>query len=681
MRKVLEDLHTPLYQFMVLCELIDMAKVKKRKTRAEIQRAYRQRLQENDPEAARENERRRWYRRRASKKVQGIEDMSERNRRIIRKKWRTQKAEYRRRIKRNQQTMTPPSSDGSEIVEKPRRGRPKLDYRRTKAYRELNRLSESLTTVTNSREKYKQRWLRLKMKITNPRAKNASLATEGSSSTVISCSPLSEKSCAESSNSVSLGTSSVHGNALDGDTKRLIADFFERDDNSRLTTGKKQTVTKFKVRKQKRLLCDSMQNLHEKFCAEYPSSVISYVTFTRHRPFWIVQATNKDRDTCLCKKHENIQLCADKLHQLGVLKIKRCEEVLDHVCCSLDRRQCMLRDCDSCYENVVQYNQSGMPNDEAVVVWSQWTTVNQEYEKEGKAKTAKVTKKLVKRGTLKELKSSFSDSVKTVLAPHVYKIRHQFRAYRHLKETLDVNEVVIHIDFSENYQCKHAAEIQSAHFGASNEQATLHTGVMYKVDGLQSFTTISNSLRHDAAAIWAYMQPVLDNLRATNPEITDLHFFSDGPTTQYRNKQNFFLFSTVLHEMGFECGSWNFFESGHGKGSPDAVGGSLKRKADAVVNAGCDLPNATSLYDVLCKDSVIRLYFVNDSEVQQFDNRCSSSLKAVAGTMKLHQVITDEPHCIAFRNLSCFCMRPTVCSCYSLQRRKFPAPEIHEVSS
>ena len=68
---------------------------------------------------------------------------------------------------------------------------------------------------------------------------------------------------------------------------------------------------------------------------------------------------------------------------------------------------------------------------------------------------------------------------------HVCIIRHQFRAYKHLKETLDVNEAVIHVDFSENYVCKNAAEIQSAHFGASNKQATLHTGVVYAIDGLQ----------------------------------------------------------------------------------------------------------------------------------------------------------------------------------------------------
>ena len=38
-----------------------------------------------------------------------------------------------------------------------------------------------------------------------------------------------------------------HANALDDATKDLMQEFFERDDNSRLTSGKKQTVTKNKI--------------------------------------------------------------------------------------------------------------------------------------------------------------------------------------------------------------------------------------------------------------------------------------------------------------------------------------------------------------------------------------------------------------------------------------------------
>jgi len=114
------------------------------------------------------------------------------------------------------------------------------------------------------------------------------------------------------------------------------------------------------------------------------------------------------------------------------------------------------------------------------------------------------------------------------------------------------------IDRDENDMSKHAAQVHSAHFSVINEQATLHTAVIYeyKVDGLQSFTTVSDSLWHDAPAVLAYMQPVLNSRKALHLEITDLHFFSNRPTMQYRNKLNFFLLSTVVHEMGFEFGSW-----------------------------------------------------------------------------------------------------------------------------
>lgn len=664
--------------------------MKQKKTRAEIQRAYRERLKAEDPDKAREKERQRWHKRRTQKKVKGVEDMTERSKRTIRRKWREQKAAYRK-MKKMLKVVTPPSSSYESDVEKPKRGRPKQDYRRTKAYRKISQLSGRLIAANSAKEKYKQRWLRLKLKIPEGRepskkktiGSRMSIASDTSSAQVLSVGDLQIQEVHSPGSSVqSIDSCCVHGNALDGNTKQLIADFFERDDNSRLTTGKKQTVTRFKTKKQKRLLSDSMLNLHEKFCAEYPSNVVSYVTFTRQRPFWVCQANAQDRDTCLCKKHENIQLAGEKLFQLGLLKHKRSEDLLSLICCSIDRRECMCRECEDCSEKFVVFEENGVVKDDSVVVWSEWTTVSVEYEKGGNVKTSKATKKVVRRGMLKELKAWFCDSIRNVLARHVFIIRHQFRAYKHLKETLDVNETVIHIDFSENYNCKHAAEIQSAHFGASNEQATLHTGVAYTIDGLQSFATVSNSLRHDPIAIWAHLLPVLEKLRSQNPEVTDLHFFSDGPTTQYRNKQNFFLFSTILHELGFESGSWNFFESGHGKGAPDAIGGALKRKADAIVNAGCDIPDAASLHDILSSqsDSAVEMYFVDQSKISHFESKCPKTLRAITGTMKLHQLITDDIQCLAFRNLSCFCMRPTMCTCYNLQRQKFSSLEGQHVS-
>lgn len=59
-----------------------------------------------------------------------------------------------------------------------------------------------------------------------------------------------------------------------------------------------------------------------KFCSEHPNNV-SYITFTCYRPFYVRQPTAKYRDTCLCKKHENIQLGVDKLYQSGASKKKK----------------------------------------------------------------------------------------------------------------------------------------------------------------------------------------------------------------------------------------------------------------------------------------------------------------------------------------------------------------------
>lgn len=634
-----------------------------KKSRADIQRAYRQRRLANNAEEVREKERKRWHMRRTQKKVKSIGDFTDRQKRIIRRRWRTKKAEYRT-VQRRVRMSTPPSSDeGSSFGERTKRGRAKLAYRHTKAYRQVATLTKELQTAKCCAGKYKKRWLRLKMSHFGSQVSSECSSTD-----------LSTPVSTQSEKSAPIRSHHSHGNSLDTETKEMIEIFLTRDDNSRMTTGKKQTVTKNKDKRQKRLLLDSLINLHEKFSAENPRNNISYATFTRHRPFWVRQATAKDRDTCLCKKHENLQLAADKLHQLGALKTKNIEEILKQVCCNVDNLNCMFRECELCVGKRVDFEEKSLLKDESIIVWSEWAFEKQEYEKDGQQKSTKVMRKTVKRGTLKELKTKFCQSVRGELGRHVYIIRHQFRAYKHLKETVDVNEAVVHVDFSENYACKHAEEIQSAYFGASNRQASLHTGVLYTMDGLQSFATISASWRHDPAAIWAHMQPVLQELKSTNPQISDLHFFSDGPTTQYRNKQNFFLMSTLLHDMGFEAGSWNFFESGHGKGAPDAIGGSVKRQADAFVLTGFDIPDAKKLYHCLeSAESLTKFYFIDDRDITSIDSRCCNTVRAITGTMKLHQVQTDERLNVSYRNLSCFCQRPTICTCYDLHRYKFPA--------
>ena len=68
-------------------------------------------------------------------------------------------------------------------------------------------------------------------------------------------------------------------------------------------------------------------------------------------------------------------------------------------------------------------------------------------------------------------------------------------------------------------------------------------------------------------------------------------FFSDGPSTQYKQKNNFYLFTPRIFKYGFKQGTWSFFESGHGKGAADGIGGTLKRIADRIVSHSTDISN------------------------------------------------------------------------------------------
>jgi len=194
-----------------------------------------------------------------------------------------------------------------------------------------------------------------------------------------------------------------HGNALDTNTKDLIQDFFERDDNSRLTSGKKQTATKNKIKKQKRLLHDTVVNMHEKFCAENPTNCISYAAFARLRPFWVRLPTSKDRDTCMCKRHANVQLMADKLFQLGVVDFKNCEDALQQmqICCDENDKVCMMRESSVCQDKHISFKESAA-RDDSFVVWSEWTTSTHEYQKDGQTKSTKLTSKSMKHGSVKE---------------------------------------------------------------------------------------------------------------------------------------------------------------------------------------------------------------------------------------------------------------------------------------
>jgi len=124
-------------------------------------------------------------------------------------------------------------------------------------------------------------------------------------------------------------------------------------------------------------------------------------------------------------------------------------------------------------------------------------------------------------------------------------MRKQFAAFRENKASVREDECIVHVDFSENFNCKFHSEVQAVHFGASHAQASLHTVVLYTASSEpKCMCTVSECLDHGPAGIWAHLKPILHYIQKEYPTVQHLTFWSDGPSSQYKQKKNFFRFST-----------------------------------------------------------------------------------------------------------------------------------------
>lgn len=158
--------------------------------------------------------------------------------------------------------------------------------------------------------------------------------------------------------------------------------------------------------------------------------------------------------------------------------------------------------------------------------------------------------------------------------------------------------------------------------------------------------------------ICAHLKPVVDDIKNIIPGLNKMHFLSDGPTTQYRNKTMFQLTAKYLSvELNVDEIYWHYSESGHGKGAPDGVGGYLKRTADRRVALGDDIPDFQSLVNCLQTNCPsINIIPIGDENISSIEYvLIASSIKPFKGTMKLHQIAwaKQTPNIFQARRLSC----------------------------
>lgn len=451
---------------------------------------------------------------------------------------------------------------------------------------------------------------------------------------------------------------------------RVIA-FYVEDENSSPSPRVVDTVTRKRVKKRKRFMTDTVANLYKKYRATVENPVQKSL-FYFLKPFWVVTKDVNARNTCLCRYHTNFQYMLDRLHSFKIVESRSISDFAKDVCCDPRKKECMLRECHKCLGGLVVADK----NLDQKTWYNCWVT--SKLKRPGaKGKTYAVT--LTERRkiicTIGELIQQINSTIPKFFE-HFFVTNHQFQELKRMKENIGMDEVYIIVDFSQNYICKYNEETQAAHFGASKKQISLHTGGFYfkqenGVRGVTTFVTVSEALRHDAGAIWAHLLPILKLIRDTVPNVKIINVQSDGPSAQYKNKNNFYLFRHFCEELKMQNATWNFTAAGHGKSVADAAGANVKSLCDRYVANGNDVLTGDDIVTLVNSKSKIKAYLIENDHIAEIDPLLPQNLKPVPGTLSVHQVVwvKEQEKALFFRSLSCQqCSRQTDCDHHGLRK-------------
>ena len=134
-----------------------------------------------------------------------------------------------------------------------------------------------------------------------------------------------------------------------------VQNFFLADENSSQAPEAGHFVVRKKIRKQKRYLADTIQNLHKKYCATVGK--ISRGLFYKLKPWWISRLKVSARETYVCATHENMKLKFQKICLPKITKEKNLTEYVQSICCNTENEKFMNRTCNSCKDRKLPTSQ------------------------------------------------------------------------------------------------------------------------------------------------------------------------------------------------------------------------------------------------------------------------------------------------------------------------------------
>ncbi|EFN62014.1 hypothetical protein EAG_10159, partial [Camponotus floridanus] len=366
------------------------------------------------------------------------------------------------------------------------------------------------------------------------------------------------------------------GKTLPAETMQKVQDFYDNDLNSRIMPNKKDTVSIYvgdeKRKVQKRLLLTDMKNLHNQFKEKFPENPIGLTKFVELKPKWCVLAgSSGTHNVCVCTIHQNFKAMIDAIN-IGKISnniLKDYKDCLNFVVCKDPKPSCYLNECEFCpdIEKFSNYVESVMDEHNIdQVIFSTWKS------------TDRCT--LIKQCLNSQEFSEMLCSSLKKLIPHDFIAKEQSKFIFEKKNNLSDEEVLVQLDFSENYSFTVQDAAQAFHF--NNDQSTIFPAVVYyKSEGnVQHFSTVcmSDCTTHDATAVYIMQQKLIPEIRKVCPRVKKVIYVTDGAKQHFKNRYQ--MSSLMRHKKDFLVDAeWHCFATAHGKGSCDGVGAIVKREA------------------------------------------------------------------------------------------------------
>ena len=411
-----------------------------------------------------------------------------------------------------------------------------------------------------------------------------------------------------------------------------------------------------RVQVQKRLILNNLKELYQLFKDNHPNGKVGFSKFAELRPKHCVLAgASGTHSICVCTIHQNVKLMIigarlPFLSKDGEMQLDTYHSCLAQLICNPPLPRCYLGCCQCCpgiskLKNYLQKLLEENMIDE--IVYKQWISVD-------RSSLESIC------NTCDEFVESFCEKL-NILLFHSFVAKQQAKFYVDCKSGLKIGELLVTVDFAENYAFVLQDAAQGFHW--NNAQATIHSFIAYYTNSEKlchlSYVIISDCMQHDTVAFHLFQKCFIKLLTEKLPfSLKKVCYFSDGASAQYKNRKNFINLCHHVKDFGIPA-EWHFFATSHGKGPCDGVGGTVKRlAAKASLQRPYDQQIMTprQLYD-WASENIKTTFFgyctqeEYETELMALQERFDKT-RTIPGTRKMHSFIPKSMETVETRQYS-----------------------------